>query len=55
MILFESAIKSQVTKFSYKRELEKFLQWTRIKESDDLLRLKDSQLQIILEDYLFYL
>ena len=55
MILFESAIKSQVTKLSYKRELEKFLQWTRIKESDGVLRLKDSQLQVMLEDYLFYL
>jgi len=55
MILFESAIKSQVTKLSYKRELQKFLQWTRIKESDGLLRLKDSQLQVMLEDYLFYL
>ena len=55
MILFESAIKSEITKFSYKRELEKFLQWTRIKESDGLLRLKDSQLQVMLEDYLFYL
>ena len=52
--LYEESIKSQKTLEKYKECLDKFLQWTH-KDYESLLLLPSDQLQIILEDYVFYL
>ena len=55
MLLFENSIKSKETLRLYKYNLDRFLKWAKIKDYDDLLKLSDDRLQILLEDYLFYL
>jgi len=52
--LFENAIKSPVTKRTYTSSLNQFLSFAT-KKPEDLLSLKDNDLQILLENYLFYL
>src|SRR5438445_8751908 len=52
---FENAIKSERTREGYVYNLNRFLQWSKIKESDGLVQLKDSYLQEIVEDYVIYL
>jgi len=54
ILRFENAIKSEATRKSYRYQLRKLLEWAKIPEADGLLQLKDSDLQILLEDYLFY-
>ncbi|MDH2907145.1 MAG: tyrosine-type recombinase/integrase, partial [Candidatus Nitrosotalea sp.] len=54
LILFDNAIKSPVTKRSYTFNLYQFLSFVT-KEPEDLLLLKDNDIQILLENYLFYL
>ncbi len=54
LLLFENAIKSEYTKKVYYGHLKKFLEWTMIKDFDSLLRVDEKQLQMMLEDYLFY-
>lgn len=54
LLKFENAIKSEETKKLYNYYLKKFLEWCKIPSHDGLLQLKDSFLQEILEDYLFY-
>ena len=55
LLKYENAIKSEHTKRVYNHYLTKFLEWSKIKDPDGLLQLKDSFLQELLEDYLFYL
>jgi len=53
LLLFESAIKSEETKAFYRWTLLQFLKYTKIADYDGLLTLKESALQIMVEDYLF--
>src|SRR2546427_3399085 len=55
LLVFDNAIKSEATRRMYHYELGKFLEWSKIKDADGLLQLKESFLQELLEDYLFYL
>jgi hypothetical protein len=55
LLLFESAIKTEVTKKQYTFYLKQFLTHTKLQDPDVLLTLKDSAIQVILEDYLLYL
>lgn len=55
LLLFESAIKSEETRKYYKWTLDQFLKFTKLKDHDALLTIKDSEMQIMLEDYLFQL
>ncbi|MBI1828133.1 MAG: site-specific integrase [Thaumarchaeota archaeon] len=55
LVMFESAIKSEVTKKSYLWNLNKFLEWAKLPDPDGLLQLKESYLQTMLEDYILYL
>jgi hypothetical protein len=52
---FEEAIKSEATKKLYRFHLHSFLKFTKIKDPDGLLQLKDTFLQELVEDYLFRL
>ena len=52
--LFEQSIKSKVTLDFYKRTLDYFLKWAH-KDYESLLLLPSNQLQVLLEDYVFYL
>lgn len=54
LFLFENAIKSEFTRNSYLYKLNKFLEWAKISDTDSLLERKDSELRIMLEDYLVY-
>src|SRR3990172_10060973 len=55
MLRFENAIKSEQTRKIYNYYLRKFLEFSKIRNTQGLLQLKDEFLQQILEDYLFYL
>lgn len=55
LLKFEEAIKSEETKKLYKNHLKSFLSFTKIKDPDGLLQLKDTFIQELLEDYLFSL
>lgn len=55
LLLFEAGIKSQYTKKNYRIWLDQFLKFSKVTEHDILITLKDSELQVMLEDYLFYL
>ena len=52
---FENAIKSEASRKTYNFYLNKFLKWSKIKKAEGLLQVKESFLQEVLEDYLFYL
>ncbi|MGQ0794874.1 MAG: tyrosine-type recombinase/integrase [Nitrosopumilaceae archaeon] len=54
LLRFENAIKSESTRKSYRYQLQKFLGWAKVPEADGLLKLSDSDLELLLEDYLFY-
>ena len=45
MLLFEQAIKSEATKTAYKYHIEKFRDWTKIKNYDGLLQAPPKQCQ----------
>lgn len=55
ILLFVNAIKSDATKRTYLYHLSKFLEFCKTDDPQSLLDLPDNQLQIKLEDYLFYL
>jgi hypothetical protein len=55
LLLFEAGIKSQYAKKNYRIWLDQFLEFTNVTEYDALVTLKNSALQVMLEDYLFHL
>lgn len=55
LLLFEAGIKSPYTKKNYRIWLDQFLEFTKVTEYDALVTLKESTLQVMLEDYLFQL
>lgn len=54
MMIFEQTCKSEATLTDYRSQMSKFLKFTKIKNYDSLVHLERKQLQIIVEDYLFY-
>jgi integrase/recombinase XerD len=55
IIVFENSIKSEGTKKTYKHALTKFKEYYKIRDFDSLLIIPEDKIQIMLEDYLFYL
>ena len=55
MILFHSGIKAEPTRILYDYALKKFLEYYRISNPDELPRIEQKEVQIMLEDYLIYL
>jgi len=55
MLLFEQAIKSDVTKKAYMYQIAKFQSWAKVKNADGLLQAPQKDIQILLEDYVMYL
>lgn len=53
--LMEQSVKSEVTRKSYKRELRIFLEFTKLKDYDELINLQPKNLQIHLENYILHL
>ena len=53
--LMEQSVKSEVTKKAYKRELRIFLEFTKLKDYDNLVNLQHKQFQILLENYIMHL
>lgn len=55
LTMFLEAIGSPVTKENYKYQLDRFMNWCKIADYDDLLKADDISIQRKLEDYLVYL
>jgi integrase/recombinase XerD len=55
LIVFDNAIKSEATRKAYLYQLELFRKWMKVKDYDGLLMPSEKEIQIVLEDYLFYL
>ncbi len=55
LTIFEGAIKTEATREAYLYQLEKFRQWTKIKDFDSLLQAPQKNIQELLEDYVMYL
>ncbi len=55
LLLFEQAIKSEATKKAYMYQLNKFKEWSKIKDFNGLLQAPQKDIQILLEDYVMYL
>ena len=55
ILIFEQAIKSESTKKTYRYQLNKFKEWTKIKDFDGLFQAPQKDIQILLEDYVMYL
>jgi len=55
LLLFEQALKTEATKKTYKYQLSVFLKFYHIKDFDSLLKIDNSKLQEMLEDYLFHI
>ena len=54
-MLFEESIKSSETRKNYLFHLDKFVEFSKIKDYDSLTKINPDQLQEILEDYVMYL
>jgi len=54
LILFEESLKSQVTKKTYRENLDRFLKWAH-KDYDSLLALGQGDLEALLMDYVIFL
>lgn len=55
ILLVEQSVKSDVTRKSYKRELRVFLEFTGLKDYDELVSLQPKQFQFHLENYIIHL
>ncbi len=55
MLLFEQTIKSKYTLRNYREHLKRFLEFTKLKDCDSLLKLSKDDIQIQIEDYVMYL
>jgi len=55
LLIFEESIKSKITRKNYTDHLNRFLEFTRLKDYDSLLKLDSEQIQTILEDYVMHL
>ena len=51
LLIFEQTIKSEKTRKNYIDHLDRFLNFTKIKDYDSLLKIEQEQLQQIIEDY----
>ena len=55
LLLFEESLKSEHTKKQYRKHLDQFLEFTKLKDYESILQLEPKMIQELLEDYLFYL
>jgi len=55
MLIFEQTIKSKYTLRNYREHLKRFLEFTKLKDHDSLLKLSKDDIQRLIEDYVMYL
>lgn len=55
MLMFENSVKSAVTRKVYLYELGRFVKYYKLKSIESTLEIESKQLQIMMEDYLFFL
>ncbi|MDE1861279.1 MAG: hypothetical protein KGI33_00035 [Thaumarchaeota archaeon] len=55
LLVYDKYVKSETTRNQYKYFFKKFPELAKIKNGRDLLQLKDSYLQEMIEDYILYL
>ncbi len=55
LVMFLEALGSPVTRENYKYQLDRFMEWNKTKDYDDLLKADDKSIQRNLEDYLVHL
>jgi len=52
--IFYQALGSKVTQKNYKWQLDRFVEWNKLTDYDDLLKADDKSIQRNLEDYLIH-
>jgi len=52
--IFYQALGSEVTQKNYKWQLDRFMEWNKLTDYDDLLKADDKSIQRNLEDYLIH-
>ena len=55
ILLFESSLKSEATRYRYKYYLDKFKDYYKLKDYDSILTITKKQLTTMLEDYVLFL
>jgi len=55
LTLFHSAINAEATRLLYDRQLAKFQEYYKISNPNELIRLDQKELQVMIEDYIIYL
>ena len=55
LVMFLEALGSPITCENYKYQLDRFMEWNKTKEYDDLLKADEKSIQRNLEDYLICL
>lgn len=55
LLIFEQSIKSPATRKNYRDHLDRFLEYTRLKDYDALVSVPTNQMETILQDYVIYL
>lgn len=55
LLIFEESIKSKATRKNYIDHINRFLEFTKLKDYDSILKIESNQLQTILEDYVIHL
>jgi len=53
--MFKNGLGSEKTYVNYKWQLDRFLEWNKLTNYEDLLKADDKSIQRLLEDYLMYL
>ena len=54
-LLFENACQTEATKKQYQKGLVKFLEFSKILDHNDFAKMETQSIQVLLEDYVFYL
>ena len=55
ILLFENSIKSDFTRRTYNSCITQFVKYYKLKNNESILKIPDEKLQVMLEDYLFYM
>lgn len=55
ILLFEQGINSESTRKNYTDHIQRFLEFTKLKDYDSILKIDPEQLQTIIEDYVMHL
>lgn len=55
LLLFENSIRSEYTRKQYHYQLQRFVDYYKLKDIDSIIRIEQKKLQIMVEDYVMHL